>query len=269
MDLDGYFERIGYQDSPAWGLQSLRRIVFAHATAIPFESLDALAGTPISLDLDRIVEKLVRRRSGGYCFEQNALLATVLRELGFEVDELSARVWYNTPDGATPPRTHVFLAVTINDTRWLADCGIGGSTPTGLMRLDQLGDNQDMLGEVRRIVPLEGGLVPSFMHQVLYGDQWMDVYEFTGETMPKIDQEMGSWWTSTHPNSKFRKNLIVAILNRDGTRYSIVNNEFLHRRSSEILKRTKIKSLDQLRHLLRERFGLELPKAAKVGFLFE
>lgn len=269
MDLEGYLERIGYEGSPACDLPTLRQIVFAHATSIPFECLDALAGAPISLDLDRIVEKLVKRRQGGYCFEQNALLSTALRELGFQVDELSARVWYNTPEGTTPPRTHVFLAVTIDGARWLADCGIGGSTPAGLMRLDQIGDNQDILGELRRIVPVDGRLVPAFMHQVLYGDQWMDVYEFTGETMPKIDQEMGSWWTGSHPNSKFRKNIIVAILNRDGTRYSIVNHEFLHRRSSEILERTEIKSRDQLRELLREHFGLQLPDAAEIGFLFE
>ncbi len=268
MDLDLYFERIGYEDFPACNLRTLRSIVFAHATSIPFECLDGLSDTPISLDIDRIVDKLVRRRRGGYCFEQNALLSAALRQLGFEIQELSARVWYNTPLGITPPRTHVFLAVTIEEARWLADCGLGGSTPTGLMELDRISDNQEMLGEVRRLAPIDGRLVPTFMHQVLYGDQWMDIYEFTGETMPKIDQEMGNWWTSGHPDSKFRKNLIVALLNRDGTRYSIVNNEFLHRRSAEILERIELCSRNELCDLLRERFGLELPGIADVGFLY-
>jgi len=146
-------------------LPTLRSIVFAHATSIPFESLDPVSGVAVSLDINAIFDKLVRRRRGGYCFEQNALLAAALREVGFNVDELSARVTYNTPVGVTPPRTHVFLAVTIDGTRWL---------------------------------------VPTFVHQVQLGDQWGDVYEFTGETMPKIDQEMGNWWTSTHPPYDFR-----------------------------------------------------------------
>ena len=81
----------------------------------------------------------------------------------------------------TPPRTHIFLAVTIDETRWLADCGIGGSTPTGLMELDRIRDEQALLGETRRIVPIDGRLVPTFVHQVPHERDWKDVYEFTGE----------------------------------------------------------------------------------------
>lgn len=206
---------------------------------------------------------------GGYCFEQKALVVWALREVGFDVAELSARVWYNTPVGTTPPRTHIFLAVTIAGTRWLADCGVGGSTPTGLMELDRIGDDQNLLGESRRIVPIEGRLVPTFMHQVKHGVTWSDVYEFTGETMPKIDQEMGNWWTSSHPNSKFRTSVIVALLRRDGTRITLVNNEFLHRRAADILERIEIRSREQLDELLRERFGIELPATADLRFLFD
>lgn len=259
MELEAYYDRIGYVGSLQCDLVALREIVFAHATSIPFECLDPLAGVPVSLEIEAIEDKLVRRRRGGYCFEQNALLSAALRQMGFHVDELSARVWYNTPVGTTPPRTHVFLAVTIDGIRWLADCGVGGSTPTGLMELDRIGESQELLSETRRIVPIEGRLVPTFMHQVLYGDQWTDIYEFTGESMSKIDQEMGNWWTSSHPDSKFRKNLIVAKLNRDGSRLSIVNNEFIHRRCAEIIERIEIASRVQLSDLLLTRFGLELP----------
>lgn len=269
MNLDDYLKRIRHEGPNAADLQTLRSIVFAHATSIPFESLDPLAGVTVSLDSNAIFNKLVHRRRGGYCFEQNALLAWALREVGFDVAELSARVWYNTPVGMTPPRTHIFLAVTINGTRWLADCGVGGSTPTGLMELDRIGDEQELLGETRRIVPVESRLVPTFMHQVKHSDTWSDVYEFTGETMPKIDQEMGNWWTSSHPDSKFRKNVIVALLHRDGTRITLVNNEFLHRQASEILERIEIRSREQLGQLLRDRFAIELPTTANVEFLFD
>jgi N-hydroxyarylamine O-acetyltransferase len=257
MDLTQYFRRIGYDGFATSELRTLQSIVLAHATSIPFECLDPLTGVAVSIEDNAIFDKIVCRRRGGYCFEQNALLATVLRQVGFEVDELSARVWYNTSEGITPPRTHVFLAVTVDGTRWLADCGLGGSTPTGLMELDCIGADQPLPSETRRIVRIQGRLVPTFMHQVQHGDAWTDVYEFTGETMPKIDQEMANWWTSNHPDSKFRKNLIVALLNRDGTRYSLVNNEFIHRRSSEILQRIEIVSREQLNDLLSERFGLQ------------
>lgn len=268
IDLQQYFQRIGHEDFATCELKTLRSIVLAHATSIPFECLDPLAGIAVSIEINAIFDKLVCRRRGGYCFEQNALLATALRQVGFAVDELAARVWYNTPEGTTPPRTHVFLAVTVDGTRWLADCGLGGSTPAGLMKLDCIGDDQPLLGETRRIVRIEGRLVPTFMHQVRHGDVWTDIYEFTGESMPRTDQAMANWWTSTHPDSKFRKNLIVAVLNRDGTRYALVNKDFTHRRSSEILESIEIANSEQLSDLLRERFALELPKADAVASLF-
>lgn len=268
MDLQQYFQRIGYEGFATCEPRTLRSIVLAHATSIPFECLDPLAGVAVSIENQAIFDKLVCRRRGGYCFEQNALLAAALRQVGFDVDELSARVWYNTPDGITPPRTHVFLAVTVDGKRWLADCGLGGSTPTGLMELDCIGDDQPLSGETRRIVRTHGRLVPTFMHQVRHGEAWTDVYEFTGETMPKIDQELANWWTSRHPDSKFRKNLIVAVLHRDGTRSTLVNKEFTHRRSAEILQRIEIRNREHLSDLLSERFGLELPQAVNLAFLF-
>lgn len=256
MNLDAYFQRIGYAGPRSPDLETLQGIAFAQATTIPFENLDVLAGIPISLELGQIEEKLVTRRRGGYCFEQNPLLASALTELGFAVQYLSARVWYNNFEGKTPPRTHVFLRVDLAGVPWLADCGVGGSTPMGPMRLDQVGVEQSLRFEKRRIQPLEGPLVPTFMQQVQHGDQWSDVYEFTGEAMPTIDQAMGNWWTSTHPESKFRKRLIVAKLNTDGTRMSLVDREFIHRRGAEIIERVEVKSKEQQVAMLAHQFAI-------------
>ncbi len=254
--LDSYFRRIAYIGSHEPSLSTLKDIAFAHATSIPFENLDVLAGLAISLELDRIFDKLVTRGRGGYCFEQNNLLGWALAEVGFAVQYLSARVWYNTPNGQTPPRTHVFLRVDLDGVPWLVDCGVGGSTPTGSMRLDMIGDEQHLPFEKRRIIQISGRLVPTFMHQVQHGDDWSDVYEFTGETMPKIDQAMGNWWTSTHPDSKFRKRMIVALLRRDGSRMSLVENEFIHRRGSEVIEQRGLSSQQEVDDCLAEMVGL-------------
>ena len=202
MNLKSYFKRIGYSDRVEPNVSVLSELTLAHATAIPFENLDVLAGLQISLNLADIEEKIVHQKRGGYCFEQNALLGAALTQIGFDVEYLSARVWYNTPEGQVPPRTHVFLRVDLSGESWLVDCGIGGSTPSDLMRMDLIGAAQPLRFETRRIVLLEGRLVPTFMHQVDFGGTWHDVYEFTGERMPLIDQAMGNWWTSTHPDSK-------------------------------------------------------------------
>lgn len=267
-NLDLYLSRIGYTGDLTVNWNTLNAIAFAHATSIPFENLDVLAGIPISLELDQVYDKLVTRKRGGYCFEQNNLLGWALGEVGFVVQYLSARVWYNITDGQTPPRTHVFLRVELDGVPWLVDCGVGGSTPTSPMRLDRIGMDQELPFETRRIAALESKLVPTFMHQIRHEDHWRNVYEFTGETMPKIDQEMGNWWTSQHPESKFRKNLIVAKANRDGTRFSVVNREAIHRSTVSVLERVEIGSWEHLVGLLQTRFQLNLRHDDKLGHMF-
>jgi arylamine N-acetyltransferase len=268
MNIDAYLSRIGYTGNREPTLATLGQITFAHATTIPFENLSVLRGEEVSLHAEDIEAKLVKHKRGGYCFEQNALLADALSSIGFVVHQHSARVWYNVPEGLVPPRTHMFLSVSLDGVRWLVDCGLGGSTPTGPMLLDRFDLPQDLPFEQRRIVRVDGTLVPTYMHQVDFDGRWMNVYEYTGETMPKIDQEMGNWWTSTQPNSRFRRNLIVAILGRDGTRMSLVNRDFTHRRGSNILERFEIQSPQQIAMVLKERFGLELAIEKAVDFLF-
>ena len=60
--------------------------------AVPFENLDIHWGRPIVLEEARLFEKLVTQGRGGFCYEQNGLFTMVLRELGFTVDLLEARV---------------------------------------------------------------------------------------------------------------------------------------------------------------------------------
>src|SRR5438132_14380749 len=99
FDLDAYFDRIGYRGSRSSTISVLRELVAHHARAIPFENIDVLLGRGVRLDPESIQEKLVRSKRGGYCFEHNTLFAGILRELGFDVTTLAARVrWMVPPD---------------------------------------------------------------------------------------------------------------------------------------------------------------------------
>jgi N-hydroxyarylamine O-acetyltransferase len=258
INLKNYLRRIAVPDPVKVTEAFLQKVTMAHACSIPFENVDVVCGQGVSLDLADIERKLVTRKRGGYCFEQNALLASALTMIGFRVHELSARVWYNNPSGMTPPRTHLFLFVEVGDQRWLVDCGVGGSTPHGIMRFDLSGAAQTVGTEQRRLIALNDRLVPTYMHQVLHNEVWMDVYEFTGEAMPKIDQQMGNWWTSSHQESKFRKNLIVAILNADGTRCTIVNREFVRRSGGDVVEKQTLASAADLTRFLQQYFYLDI-----------
>ena len=120
--LDAYLKRIGVVDAGPPDVPLLRQLHAAHLAAIPFENLDILLGRGISLDLEHVFDKLVARRRGGYCFEQNTLFMTMLRELGFAVTPMEARV--RSGSTVLRARTHMVLAVEAGERQWLADVPI-------------------------------------------------------------------------------------------------------------------------------------------------
>ena len=254
LDLDAYCARVGYDGPRTPTLSTLHAITAAHTRAIPFENLDVLLGRGIDLDPAAIFAKLVVRRRGGYCFEQNGLLLTVLEALGFAVAPISARVRWQRPRDFTPPRTHVFLRVELDGASWLTDVGVGGMSLTAALRL-AADVEQTTPHEPRRLIR-EGA---RWFHQARLGDVWHDVCEFTLEEMPAIDRELGNWYTSAHPQSHFRNRLWVARAGHDGERRTLLNREFTVRSGTGGAQTRTIGSPGELLDLLATEFGLALP----------
>jgi len=259
-DLDAYFERIGYSGPREPTLGVLNAIALAHTSAIPFENLDVLLGRPIALDPASLVDKLVRRRRGGYCFEQNGLLLLVLEALGFQAVPISARVRWQRPNDFTPPRTHLFVRVELDGESWLADVGIGGLSLTSAIRLNTDAP-QATPHETRRIVR-KGGLC---FHQVRFGEEWADINEFTLEEMPHIDRELANWYTSAHPDSHFRNRLVAALAAPEGRRYALLNNELTIRHGDGSSDVRVITSAEELLSVLDRQFGLRMPPGTRFG----
>ena len=110
-DLSGYLQHIGFEGRARADVVTLREVVLRHALAIPFENLDALTGTCPSLDSGDVERKLLQQGRGGWCFEQNLLLGNALREMGFPVVDLAARVVWGRAADAVVARTHRVLKV--------------------------------------------------------------------------------------------------------------------------------------------------------------
>ncbi|MGH2415462.1 MAG: arylamine N-acetyltransferase family protein, partial [Microcystaceae cyanobacterium] len=113
IDLDAYFQRLGYSGGRFPTLKTLQAIHQHHAEAIAFENLNSFLKQPVFLDVTSLQQKLIHARRGGYCFEQNLLLRSVLTSLGFQVTNLAARVLWNLPEETITPRTHMLLRVDL------------------------------------------------------------------------------------------------------------------------------------------------------------
>jgi N-hydroxyarylamine O-acetyltransferase len=256
IDLSAYFARIGYTGSTAPTAETLRALHLAHTTSIPFENLEVLLGKPPKLDLAVIEQKLVAARRGGYCFEQNALFAAVLEQLGFEVTRLSARV--RLTNGPRMPRTHMLLLVHADGKPYVADVGFGGC---GLLES----------------IPLEAEV--NFQQGVWTfrlsreGDWWVlncpegpmgaSHYAFTLEPHVPEDYEPANHYCATLPESRFLLTL-TAQLPSLSQRIMLRNRELLTVTPGAVSTRV-LESEEALLSVLADQFGIVMPHGTSFG----
>lgn len=250
FDLDAYLDRIGYVGPLEPTLDTLDGILTAHLSHIPFENLDVVLGRGIALDMTSIVGKLVTARRGGYCFEQNRLLATALRTLGFMVTDLAARV---RPPGATEvmARSHMLLRVDIGDVPWLADVGFGAGSPLHPVPLD--GTPVHELGRAYQV----GRENDEYVLRAYEDDTWQDCYSFTLEPAHPADYEQANHFTSTHPSSPFVRGF-TAQLSTVEARHVIRGRTYTRRAGRD--EQARELDASALTRLLTTTFGLALDR---------
>jgi len=122
MDAKQYLERINYVDSTNLTFEVLSKLQIMHLMNVPFENLDIHNNTKI--DLTNLFNKIVNRKRGGFCYELNGLFCDLLREIGFTVKMVSARV-YDGKKNYSPEFDHMTLIVKIKDDEYLVDVGFG------------------------------------------------------------------------------------------------------------------------------------------------
>lgn len=204
--LARYLARIGYRGAVRPTFETLTALQAAHQAAIPFEAMDALTGEGVDIDPHAIAAKLIDRRRGGYCFEQNALFLRVLQAIGFAAEGLIGRVRWMLPDDAPATgRTHMVTRVTIDGRPWLVDVGFGATVPPQPLAL---GDAipQPTRHETYRVTARDAG----YRVEADIAGTWRTLYDVDAAPAAAIDYEIGNWYTATHPASHFRHQLIAA-----------------------------------------------------------
>ncbi|RLV09749.1 acetyltransferase [Streptomyces griseocarneus] len=254
LDLNAYMRRIGFEGQARRDEATLRALHRAHVAAFPFENLEILLGRPVRLEIAALQAKMVAAPRGGYCHEQNLLLAAALERLGFAVIGIGARV-RNGSDKLRPV-THFALGVKLDDGgRWLCDVGFGGE---GLLEPLPLADGVHVQ---------QGGWTfgivcePTGLHVLrsLHPDGWFDLYAFGEELRFPVDCAVMTHYTATHPRSPFASRAVVQ-RTEPGVRRSLVGQSFSVARSNGTVERREVKSQD-VAALLEREFGIELTEA--------
>lgn len=178
---------------------TLRELTRAHVETIPFENVDVVLGRHPGLAPDAVVDKLVRRRRGGYCYEHARLFAAVLEQLGYVVRPVMARV---KPDRGGL-RTHRTLVVDVDGAGHLVDVGFGASMIAPMPLRD--GVVVDQAGWDHRLEHADGHW--TLVRRTLRGEE--RIYRMDPQPSLPVDDEVAHHYTSTHPSSPFTGQLVV------------------------------------------------------------
>lgn len=254
MDLDAYLDRIGHAGDRVASLGTLSAIVTSHAASIPFEAIDVLLGKGVDTAPEAVFNKLVTRRRGGYCFEQNGLMMRSLAALGFSVEPRLARVLWMRPADAPPARaTHMALKVRIDGRDWLADAGFGNGTPTAPLAFDTSEQHTTPL-ETFRLHPTADGHVL----EISISGKWAPVYEIIDQVPSQAALAEANLFTSTHPESRFVRDLILARATTEA-RFLLLGNRLMTRRAKGGADVRTFESAEDLAGALGTVFGLDVP----------
>ncbi|WP_280402020.1 arylamine N-acetyltransferase family protein [Nocardia carnea] len=217
LDLTAYLEYLGVPRRRP-GRAALTELYLAHLRAFTFDNIDVLLGRHPGVDLSAVQDKFLGRGRGGYCFEHATLFAAALEQLGYPVVRRLGRVG----DPAGSARTHMVVEVEVDGRRLLADPGFGFSLlrPIPMRHLAQ----DTVAGATFRIVRSADAHGASWELQRLRRSGWERMHTTDECTVLPADIAVGHHYTSTHPDSVFRRMLVVARFLADGRHVTLTHN---------------------------------------------
>jgi N-hydroxyarylamine O-acetyltransferase len=261
VNLNAYFERLGFAGSIAPTLATLEALHALHPAAIPFENLDPLMGVPVLLDQQSLEQKLLRDKRGGFCFEHNTLFKRVLEDLEYEVRGYAARVLWGHPEAAVRPVSHMVLTVDIGGMTYLCDVGFGGTTLSAPLKL-RADIEQATPHETFRLVGVDEG----FRLDVQISGEWRQVYQF--DLVEQSEEDYALLSDAIAANHRERQLLTVA-----RTEKGLRNNLLMNRLSTHVIGeesvRRYIEDLAELKDVLATTFGIYLPAAEQLDPVLE
>jgi len=248
MDLNKYLEYVNWNqtglDHPVVDFKTLSALHNRHILTFPFENFDVFLTGETSLQHDKLFDKMVNQKRGGWCFELNGLLYSILKQIGFKVRPLMAR------NRLAPgkPRTHQILLVECENQIYLVDAGFGGTCIQKPHRLENQyiqnhGGLDFKLILQKPEITFSGIQEPdNWLLQILKNDEWSNLYEFTLEQFEYEDFIIGNHFHTTSQLSPFTAQRLVIKVHPE-TRWILINKsvrEYVVENKNEVINREYI-----------------------------
>ena len=249
FELAAYCQRIGFSGELRADLATIQGLMQQQLRTVAFENLDVLAGKVISLQPEAIVEKIITRGRGGYCYEVNGLFAMALSALGIAYQWVAARPMFYP---VKRPRTHAALIVSVDGAEYLCDLGFGSYGIRAPLRVDVLDTPTTQDDDTYQLTQDGHDLVL----QAYVDGAWLNQYGFTRCPVEWIDFAPANWLNSTHPDAVFTQKPLVVLFTATG-RKVLFGDSFKVIEDGQVTQQTLEKA--QLADILAQHFQLNLP----------
>ncbi len=259
--IDRYLERIEMERPTVLDREYLDRLIYAHQTHVPFDTLDVgLLGKDISINIEDIYNKIVLNNRGGYCFEINGLFIKLVQELGYNAYCVPCRIM--PTEDTVAPVFHRGSCVVLDGKKYYFDVG-GGTMPPGIVEYKEDVWQDFISGE-------------KFMMKRV-GEYWYNLYRLSEDSetnnQPKIVLQAGiaeykpqdyvapNMMCGVGPDARFRDRANLNMRTKNGSvslngrEFSVVEN---HKKTVTILEND-----DEYFDTMKRVFGVDIRDQVK------
>lgn len=206
--IDAYLARIGLNERPSLDATGLALLMRAQLFTVPFENTYVQAGLEVSLEPERIVDKIITQGRGGYCYEVNGLFAWAAAALGFNVQLIGARPMFYAKRWA---KTHMVVLVELPEGKFICDTGFGRFGLRAPLKLttDTAPIQQDWdLFRLRQ--ERQEWVVQAFSQ-----GEWENQFSFDEQPVEMIDFMPANFFNSHSPEAIFVQKLVIVQHQKD------------------------------------------------------
>ncbi|NXB49125.1 ARY1 protein, partial [Leucopsar rothschildi] len=277
MNLEEYFARTGYKGSTEkQDLETLTDIFQHHIRAVPFENLSIHCGEKITLELEHVYNKIVRRKRGGWCMENNQLLGWVLKGLGYDTSFLGAYVFNPHQNAYATLMTHLVVKVVIDGKAYVVDGGFGVSYQMWQPMELVSGKDQPQAPGVFRFTEKNGvwylektrrkQYIPnqSFSNSdLLEKKECRNIYMFSLEPRTVEDFRFQCTYLQTSPDSLFTKKSICTLQTTEGFRaligWTLTETTYNYKENMDLVEFVTLED-EEVEKTLKEKFNITLER---------
>lgn len=277
MDIEAYFERIGYRNSVnKLDLATLTEVLQHQIRAVPFENLNMHCGEDMYLGLEATFDHIVRKKRGGWCLQVNHLLYWALTKMGFETKMLGGYVYITPVNKYSSEMVHLLVQVTISDRKYIVDSAYGASYQMWEPLELTSGKDQPQVPAIFLLREENGTwyldqirreqYVPNqeFVNSdLLEKNKYRKIYSFTLEPRTIEDFEYVNTYLQTSPASVFVNTSFCSLQTSEGV-CCLIGSTFTSRRFSykDNVDLVEFKNVneEEIEDILKTTFGISLEK---------